>query len=68
MAVDIYRPVREAVSYRGLFTIDWFGVREKHYFQLKIYERLRASKQANILLLESTSKQQCKTRGTLYVG
>ena len=40
------RPVREAVSYRGLFTADWFGVREKHCFRLKIYDRLRASEQA----------------------
>jgi len=27
-------PVREAVSYRGLFTAGWFGVREKHCFRL----------------------------------
>jgi len=40
------QPVREAVSYRGLFTVDWFGVREKYYFWLKIYDRLRASEQA----------------------
>ena len=32
--------------YRGLFTAGWFGVREKHYFWLKIYDRLRASEQA----------------------
>jgi len=38
--------VREAVSYRGLFTAGWFGVREKHCFRLKIYDHLRASKQA----------------------
>ena len=24
------QPVREAVSYRGLFIAGWFGVREKH--------------------------------------
>ena len=24
------QPVREAVSYRGLFTAGWFGMREKH--------------------------------------
>ena len=24
------QPVREAVSYRGLFTVGWFGVREKY--------------------------------------
>ena len=41
------QPVREAVSYRGLFTAGWFGVREKHCFRLKIYDRLRASEQAN---------------------
>ena len=40
------QPVREAVSYRGLFTAGWFGMREKHYFWLKIYDRLRASEQA----------------------
>ena len=44
-AVD-QQPVREAVSYRGLFTAGWFGVREKHCFRLKIYDRLRASEQA----------------------
>ena len=38
--------VREAVSYRGLFTVGWFGVREKHCFRLEIYDRLRASEQA----------------------
>ena len=32
--------------YRGLFTADEFGVREKHCFRLKIYDRLRASEQA----------------------
>jgi len=37
--------VREAVLYRGLFTAGWFGVREKHYFWLKIYDPLRASEQ-----------------------
>ena len=40
------QPIWEAVSYRGLFTAGWFGVREKHCSQLKIYDRLRASKQA----------------------
>ena len=40
------QPVREAVSYRGLFTAGWFGVREKHCSRLKIYDRLRASEQA----------------------
>ena len=40
------QPVREAVSYRGLFTAGWFGVREKHCSQLEIYDRLRASEQA----------------------
>jgi len=41
-----HQPVREAVSYRGLFTTGWFGVREKHYFRLEIYDRLRVSEQA----------------------
>jgi len=40
------QPVREAVSYRGLFTAGWFGEREKHCSRLKIYDRLRASEQA----------------------
>ena len=35
------QPVREAVSYRGLFTAGWFGVREKYCFRLEIYDRLR---------------------------
>ena len=43
------QPVREAVSYRGLFTASWFGVREKHCSRLKIYDRLRASEQAERL-------------------
>ena len=42
----LLQPVREAVSYRGLFTAGWFGVREKHCSRLKIYDRLRASEQA----------------------
>ena len=33
----------ENVNDRRLFTADWFGVREKHYSQLEIYDRLRAS-------------------------
>jgi len=44
--VPLPQPVREAVSYRGLFTAGWFGVREKHCFRLEIYDRLRASEQA----------------------
>ena len=40
-----HQPVREAVSYRGLFTAGWFGVREKHCSRLEIYDRLRASEQ-----------------------
>jgi len=43
-----YQLVREAVSYRGLFTAGWFGVREKHCFWLEIYDRLRASEQSKI--------------------
>ena len=44
--MESLQPVREAVSYRGLFTAGWFGVREKHCSWLKIYDRLRASEQA----------------------
>ena len=40
------QPVREAVSYRGLFTVVWSGVTEKHCSRLEIYDRLRASEQA----------------------
>ena len=40
------QPVRETVSYRGLFTAGWFGVREKQCSRLKIYDRLRANEQA----------------------
>ncbi|XP_066341915.1 UPF0481 protein At3g47200-like [Miscanthus floridulus] len=40
------QPVQEAVSYRGLFTAGWFGVREKHCSWLEIYDRLQASEQA----------------------
>ena len=40
------QPVREVVSYRELFTVDWFGVREKHCSRLEIYDRLRAIEQA----------------------
>ena len=47
--VALIQPVREAVSYRGLFTAGWFGVREKHYSWLEIYDRLRASEQAEPL-------------------
>ena len=43
--------IREAVSYRGLFTAGWFGVREKHCSRLEIYDRLRASEQADVLRL-----------------
>ena len=54
------RPVREAVSYRGLFIAGWFGVREKHCSRLKIYDHLRASEQAakivRRLLLHSVVK------------
>ena len=46
MRVADLQPVREAASYRGLFTAGWVGVREKHYSQLEIYDRLRASEQA----------------------
>ena len=50
------QPVREAVSYRELFTVGWFGVREKHCSRLKIYNRLRASEQA---LQELPTDAQC---------
>ena len=40
------RLVWEAVNDRGLFTVGWFGVREKHCSRLEIYDRLRASEQA----------------------
>ena len=40
------QPVREAVSYCGLFIAGWFGVREKYCSRLKIYDRLRVSEQA----------------------
>ena len=43
----VMQPVREAVSYRELFTAGRFGVREKYCFRLKIYDRLRASEQAD---------------------
>ena len=46
MRFTVEQPVREAVSYRGLFIAGWFGVKEKHYFWLEIYDRLRASEQA----------------------
>ena len=41
------QPVREAVSYRILFTAGWFGMREKQCSRLEIYDRLRASEQAD---------------------
>jgi len=46
VSVFMHGPVREAVSYRGLFTAGWFGVREKHCSRLEIYYRLRTSEQA----------------------
>ena len=45
------QPIQEAVSYRGLFTAGWFGVREKYCSRLKIYDRLRASEQADYGLI-----------------
>ena len=38
--------ISAACSYRGLFTAGWFGVREKHCSQLKIYDHLRESEHA----------------------
>ena len=49
----LIQPVQEAVSYRRLFTAGWFGVREKHCSQLKIYDCLRASEQAGSLLAKA---------------
>ena len=55
------QPVREAVSYRGLFTAGWFGMREKHCSRLEIYDRLRASEQAAYpnLYNDCSSLQPC---------
>ncbi|XP_066386343.1 uncharacterized protein [Miscanthus floridulus] len=50
-AVRLHRqpePAREAVSYRGLFTAGWFGVREKHRSRLEIYDRLQANEQDTV--------------------
>jgi len=55
------QPAREAVSYRGLFSVGWFGVREKHCLWLKIYDRLRASEQAD----DWSSVQHCKEEWTI---
>jgi len=46
MKFILLQPVREAVSYRGLFTAGWFGVREKYCSRLEIYDRLQTSEQA----------------------
>ena len=61
--VTDYQPVQEAVSYRGLFTADWFGVREKHCSRLEIYNRLRASEQAIYCVLQLSS---CCVAGYLF--
>jgi len=42
------QPDREAVSYRGLFTAGWFGVREKHCSWLEIYDRKRIGWGSNL--------------------
>ena len=55
IALNALQPVREAVSYRGLFTAVWFGVREKHCSRLEIYDRLRASEQAAYLYAKKKS-------------
>ena len=44
--MHVQEPVQEAVNDRGLFTAGWFGVREKHYSRLEIYDRLRANEHA----------------------
>ena len=54
--LHLQQPVREAVSYRELFTAGWFGVREKHCSRLEIYDRLRASEQAQFLRAVSLLK------------
>jgi len=41
-STETWQSVREAVSYRELFIIGWFGMREKYYFRLEIYDRLRS--------------------------
>jgi len=46
------------LSYRGLFTAGWFGVREKHCFRLEIYDRLRASEQAEELCQACMDKEE----------
>ena len=41
-AKKMHQPVREAVNDRGLFTVGWFGVREKYCSRLKftiVYEQ-----------------------------
>ena len=53
------QPVREAVSYRGLFTAGWFGVREKHCSRLEIYDRLQASEHAGLYLKKQISLKNC---------
>ena len=66
-----WRPVREAVSYRGLFTAGWFGMREKYCFQLEIYDRLRASEQAGWRHLGPVSSLHCTPlvpRCTIWKG
>ena len=62
------QPVREAVSYRGLFTAGWFGVREKHCSRLEIYDRLRASEQAesNFLYLITTHNKLIQIHGMCF--
>ena len=47
---ELLQPVRKAVSYRGLFTAGWFGVREKYCSRLEIYDRLRANELADCRL------------------
>jgi len=57
------QPVREGVSYRGLFTAGWFGVREKHCSRLEIYDRLRASEQGQATddcIAQRCRRNRCK--------
>ena len=54
------------LSYRGLFTAGWFGVREKHCFRLEIYDRLRASEQAKSFARHVWTKKKTTTQQTMY--
>jgi len=59
---NCHQSVREAISYRGLFTAGWFGVREKHCSRLKIYDRLRANEHAAYLTRPSSDPTRAHAR------